>query len=179
MFAILAAVVALAAGPPTVNGVYVQKNACPFEGCDTSTPWRALRGVQLYALPGSAKVVGRLAPGARARVLTSEYHAHPRRGGVGVTADPFVKGDVIWTLVPEGEGYVSVWRRGEILDLPPQAPGMEGDPGVVWDKAPAAQDLWWVKVRGPKGLVGWVRDPTGDDFACMDSLGGDRGCGGR
>lgn len=162
-------------GPPMSRGVYVAKGACPFEGCDISVAWRAEHPDRLYAAPGSDAVVAGVRKGERVKVLATEYHAHPRRGVVTATVEPFAKGDVIWTLGPEGEGYTSVWRSGEFLTLPPEAPGMEGDVPVAWDPEPEISDIWWVQVQTPKGKVGWLKDPAG--YACMDSLGGDEACG--
>lgn len=175
MFVILAALLALAAGPPLTDGVYIDRDACPFEGCDTSLPWRAQFATPLYAAPGSGTVLAKVRKGERVKVLQTEYHAHPRRGVVQNTVEPFAKGDVIWTLTPQGEGYTSVWRRGDILTLPPEEAGREGDVQVAWDPEPEVSDIWWVQVRTARGKVGWLKDPAA--FACMDSLGGDRDCG--
>jgi hypothetical protein len=90
-------------------------------------------------------------------------------------ADPFQPGDVIYTLVPEGEGYIEVWRRGEVLSLSPDDEyEPAGEPVVKWDEAPAAEDVWWVKLRTSRGVTGWIPNPG--NFECMGLLGGDENC---
>ncbi|WP_304218631.1 hypothetical protein [Phenylobacterium aquaticum] len=161
------------AGPPTTNGVYVAKGACPFEGCSFATYWRATARVAVYAGPGSKTVLGWIAPGEEVQALAGQYHLTPRRGVVRAGIGRFRKGEVIWLLEPQGEGVFTVWRRGHRLDwIMPDA-----DYHVAWDRVPPSvpPDVWWVKVRRAQGPDGWLRDPT-QSFECLDQLSGDQGC---
>lgn len=163
------------AGPPLRNGVYVEQGACPGESCDTSLWWRSTAAQPLYKAPGSSKVIGYVHKGDRAAVLDTEYWTQPMRGVVLRKADPFQAGDVLYTLVPEGEGYMSVWRRGEILTLAPDEEyPPAGEPVVKWDEAPRPDDVWWVKLRTSRRVIGWV--PSAEHFECVNKLAGDANC---
>ncbi len=162
-------------GPPTVNGVFAQPDVCPGEGCDTTMWWRAKASVPLYKAPGSPRIIGYAKPGDRAAVRETLYWSHPQRGVVLIDAPPFKQGDVIYALIPEGEGYTTVWRRGEQLTLPPDDElDSKGRQVVQWNEAPRPDDIWWVKVRTSHGLTGWLKDP--EAFACMGKLAGDENC---
>lgn len=163
------------AGPPLRNGVYVERGVCPGEGCDTSFWWRSTAAQPLYKAPGSSKIVGYVRAGDRAAVKDTEYWTQPLRGVVLRKADPFQPGDVIYTLVPEGEGYIEVWRRGEVLSLSPDEEYPPADqPVVKWDEAPRTEDIWWVKLRTSRGVTGWIPNPG--NFECMGLFGGDENC---
>jgi hypothetical protein len=164
----LAASVSAHAQPPTVNGVYIAKGGCPFEGC-TLGWWRATATVPLFAAPGSTKVVGRVRKGAWVRTDRAEVWLTPWRGVMRRDSEPLKAGDVIYLLDNQGEGFSDVWRRGEILSW--FVFGDEADSPVRWDKplASAPKDVWWVHTR-----AGWLRNPS--DFTCIDQFSGDEGC---
>lgn len=158
--------------PPTVDGVYVARGACPGEGC-TFGHWRATKPTPVYdAIGASPRVVATLAPGERIEAVTGEVHLKPVRGVVRRDSGELKAGDVIYQLDYQGEGQSNVWRRGQILTWSDEG----GDPAssdVAWDPGDTAAD-WWVSVRRADGSRGWLRNP--DSFACSDSLSGDEGC---
>ena len=68
------------AGPPLVNGLYVQHNACPGEGCEYGS-WRATQPVALRARPDDgARIVATLVPKERVTVLAGDLYLVPLRG---------------------------------------------------------------------------------------------------
>lgn len=150
---------------PTANGIYVQKDVCPFEGCVYGA-WHAVKPVRVYARPeASSAVIATTSPGDWVRAVTGEVHLTPLRGvinndraGAGLR-----RGDVVWRLSFLGEGEFSVWRRGEVLTID----FLDAD----WaDKSGIPTD-WWVRVELGGGRRGWVQ--ANDGFNCTDQLGGD------
>lgn len=84
----------------------------------------------------------------------------PQRGVVLETFDQYVAGDVIYLTNYDGEGYSTVWRRGEYLSE------FQGGP-IRWD--PSRNDPregYWVEVTRANGQTGWVRNPEISERDC-------------
>lgn len=84
----------------------------------------------------------------------------PQRGVVLQTFDRYAAGDVIYVTNYDGEGYSTVWRRGEYLSE------FQGGP-IRWD--PASNDPregYWVEVTRADGQSGWVRNPEISERDC-------------
>ena len=166
------------AGPPLVNGLYVQHNACPGEGCEYGS-WRATQPVALRARPDDgARIVATLVPKERVTVLAGDLYLVPMRGvavrtvtfGAGeANSREIRKGETVYRLGYDGEGIYNFWYRGTIV-----SPSMDDIDFVRLDKDTAARPVWWVQMKRANGQVGWVRDP--DNFECVGKLGGDTDC---
>ncbi|MFT3725362.1 MAG: hypothetical protein QM773_17470 [Hyphomonadaceae bacterium] len=126
-----------AEAPPTVGGVFVDKGACPGEGCHFGR-MQAEKALDLYDAPGpAAKVIGQVAADEWMDTLTTEDRFAPVRGVVRKGGENFKAGDVVYRLGYEGEGCSTVWDKGQLkswCDMGEQTPG---DPGelIDWDTA--------------------------------------------
>ncbi len=150
--------------PPMVNGMYVQKDACPGEGCYFGR-MQATDALDLYDAPGaSPKVIGQVAAGEWMDTLTTQDRLAPLRGVVRIGGENFKVGDVVYMLSYEGEGCSGVWDNGQLKSWCDMGEQIPGDPGEVidWDKSPGptdGSDGLWVQVKSDKSASGWLRDP--------------------
>jgi hypothetical protein len=81
------------------------------------------------------------------------------------------KGEIVYRLGYEGEGYYTIWRREGLGMLDPETLVAWG-PEVL--PAAGADTLGlWAQVRREGGQVGWVLEPR---FECMGHLAGDAMC---
>ena len=160
----LLAAASAAAGEPDV---YIQKRACPFEGC-TFGMWQVQSTTTVYQAPStSAKVLGTLKAGSTAEVATGEVHVVP--GQARAISTPHksaasLKADApIEILDYIGEGYSRV-RQGETIaevKIARTAKRCTENPNwrYCWVEVlrePVSE--WWV-VLGPSSDYpgGWVR----------------------
>ncbi len=156
-------------GPATGSvpkSLVVVSGACPFEGCQYGR-WTARKAVRLYARVDGPLTKRQVRKGEKVTAISGEIHATPRRATVTkvFTTDRqqgIDVGSVVYALYPLGEGAVAVWHDGKTkkgsLDL-----GLKYD--LPLDRQPLKWS-WWVKVRLPDGVVGWVQDPR--EFDGMD-----------
>ncbi|QNI30726.1 hypothetical protein H7849_16525 [Alloacidobacterium dinghuense] len=162
---------------------YVAKGTCPFECCRYGN-WTVLEDTDLVASPGSSRVVGRAMKGSRAFGLTGEVHLRPEpvvvltapeSDGV-LTADELPKNSIAFILDYVGEGYSHVYTRGKVVEVETHLsyakycfhPSESCWGETLWPSNERKEQIWWVKVRLPNGIVGWT-DKTnnfGDKDAC-------------
>lgn len=175
--------------PPLENGVYVSTDICQGEGgCDTMH-WRvgekpiALRD----RLDPAAPVIATLQPGEYVDVLNGQIRTMLQRGVVKSIAAPapdapretgpsLKVGDVVYNIASEGEGYFTLWRRGEtVIWMAPEdeTSGVQ----IAWAAAPSpppgAVLGFWVQVKRANGQTGWAGD---GGFECVSKLAGDENC---
>ncbi len=164
--------------PPTVNGMYVVKNACPGEGCYYGR-MQASKTLDLYDAPSpSARVVGQVAAGEWMDTVLVEDRFAPLKGVVRTGGESFKTGDVVYRLSYEGEGCFGVWDRGQLkswCDLGEQIPGDASD-HIDWEAAAATDgsEGLWVQVKRDNGIGGWLRDPK--DLRCIGLQDRDADC---
>jgi hypothetical protein len=163
--------------PPMENGVYVAKGVCFGEGYCYSN-WRANKIVQLRARPDpAAPIVATVKPKQWVEAVDGQLRLVPLRGVVRKTiaSPPMKKGDVVYMLEPQGEGFYMLWHKGRTVEHD----WASGDPNepIDWDKHAAppngAITGWWVQLKTKNGKMGWVKDPS---FECMGQLAGDANC---
>ena len=165
---------------------YVDHGACPFECC-TYRDWTsdaALSAMAGYEGTEAGKTIFRIAKGERVTGMTGVVMV--TRPGVARVVEPmsldvysrrfpqapretvhFNRGDTIHLLTPLGEGAMSAWANGRLLE--------EIDTGEFRSRAtvdhPPAYE-WWAKVRNTHGRVGWVRmDGKSRTFSGVDACG--------
>ena len=162
-------------GPSTENGVYISHDGCEGEGGCWNW-WRAEAAIELHALDDvTSPVVVTLAPEDWVETIESTHRRVLPRGVVQRDDQGLKAGDVVYLLFNEGEGEVTLWRRGSHVTW------MDAGEGVVtWDPVdpkignPATLGAW-VKLRVEKsGVSGWVRDVEG--FECIGPLQGSVKC---
>jgi hypothetical protein len=157
--------------------VYVQRNACPFEGCAFGD-WPVKKLSVVYSEPRStSKHVGALEPGSNVRVVTGDVHVVPGIAEIvgkpyGTTKDLDPK-SVVYLLDPVGEGRRRVYQNGTFYVTKVAASNSECEPNQdsrrCWVKVLKEPKVsWWVKVQLPVG-TGWVL-VEGGNLVPTDSL---------
>jgi len=174
-------------GPPVgADGLYNNMDACPGEGCSVS-PWqRITTQTPLLEQPApAASVVAMLPVGEWVRALNSVERWRPVRGVVVDEEQaqinlngpgPLLLGDVVYTIGYQGEGFVTLWRRGaEISWYPPGGEGSDAG-GIRWDPIEPSQREadtangagFWIQAQREDGQSGWVRAETVECLSGMD-----------
>jgi len=159
-------------GPPVQEGWYIVRPACPFEGCSLDWMWRVVDRTPFYAADKSAKESGWFAAGQVLQPLQAYVRVRPVRGVVQKPDAQLKRGEMVWLLDPEGEGFFRLWRPGGLISWE-----VPDDPKHVrWDQPlDLARRLeWWVQVKPASGTPVWLRNPRG--MECMDTLAGDADC---
>jgi hypothetical protein len=156
----------------------IDRNACPFEGCQFGT-WTARHGLVIYQTQGArARAISTVQRGEEVTALT----------GVVITFQPseilvtapipdygLKPGDIILGYMYLGEGVFNAWFNGYWVEQ------FDGS-AVKWlDGSGCSRNCnakyikpgrfeWWVKIKTKKGMVGWTKE-TGA-FDGKDALAG-------
>lgn len=146
-----AAIVAQDAAPPAL---FIDKGACPFEGC-VYRRWTARRALEIVDRPGGDRVVDRVRPSEPVEALTGEVHCrplrmvatrdHPEPGSFEPTSPHIAKGETFYLLHYLGEGAWKIWFRGSLTEIENLPAG-----------SPLPETAWWAQVRTARGITGWV-----------------------
>jgi hypothetical protein len=161
---------------------YIAKGVCPGEYCRYGN-WTVLEDTDLVSSPGSSRVVGRARKGSRAVGLTGEVHLRPEpvvvltapeADGV-LTADELTKNSIAFILDYTSEGYSHVYTQGKVVDVRTYLsyarycyrPSKNCWGEKLLPSEERKEQIWWVKVRLPNGIVGWT-DKT-NNFGGQDS----------
>ena len=158
---------------------YIDKGACPFECC-TYRRWNVLKDTVAYASPDKrSKRVGTFKKGTWVRGLTGEVRTlTPGKFVVSKPHEKYRPGDTIWIYTSEGEGVYKVWFKGRMHDqemyplgwsIPNQGPTCADTPDCWGELKIQQKTVWWVKVRSPRGWIGWTMQTN--NFGNMDSCG--------
>jgi hypothetical protein len=152
----------LLAQPPSP---FIDKGACPFEGCVYRT-WVANKEIHVVAAPGSSKEVGVVQSGTRVLGLTGEVHSipllvhatwnHPDLNAPNRILIP--RGSAYYVIHYVGEGVWLCWYKGHQVYVENFS-----------DRGPYPKATWWVKIQLPSGLSGWTI--SNGNFDGQDSLG--------
>lgn len=164
---------------------YIAKGVCPGEYCRYGN-WTVLEDTDLVSSPGSSRVVGRARKGSRAVGLTGEVYLKPKpvvvlatpespMGGPVLTADELPKNSIAFILDYTGEGFSHVYTRGKVVDVRTYLSYAKycyrlsedcwGE--TLFPSQEKKEQIWWVKVRLPNGIVGWT-DKT-NNFGGQDA----------
>jgi hypothetical protein len=157
-----ACVLGAAANAADLGDVYVQSQACPFEGCSYGE-WAVKKQSIVRSEPtSSSRQVGTLEPGSTVKALTGEVHVVP--GIAEIVGNPYTRDldpeAVLYLLDPVGEGRRRVYQNGTFYVTKVAASNAEceqrNDPRRCWVKVLKEPKMaWWVKVQLPRG-TGWV-----------------------
>jgi hypothetical protein len=147
----------------TLQNPFIDKGACPFEGC-VYREWTATKRITLYDEPQGKHIIGHLRPGERVIGITGEVRCIPLRAlAEWDHPDPedpsrilIKKATAYYVLHYEGEGAWLVWYRGKLITVNLSESGS-------FPKA-----VWWVKVKTSAGVVGWAISDR--NFDGQDSL---------
>jgi len=149
---------------------YRDPGACPFECC-AYRDWTANKETTIYRemRDGSTRAFT-IRKGEKVRGVTGVVITN-RAGTATATVNTTIglhnnirvkKGDTLYLLTYQGEGFFKVWYKGRVI-----ADVEIDDQKIKVGRQPDA--VWWVKVRNKKGQVGWSRLP--DNFDNKDRCG--------
>ena len=155
--------------------VYVDKEACPGEGCTYGT-WKVLKESPLRARPDmTSRVVTTCRIGSAVSAATGEVHTAAGEFTVTKKQGAFVPGDIIWVYSYLGEGSFKVWFGGRFMDQDLGFSPWGGSGGsrceverFCWGQLKRELDMvWWVQIKNVDGVTGWTRetgnfDPRGE-----------------
>jgi hypothetical protein len=161
---------------------YIARGVCPDEYCRYGN-WTVSEDTDLVSSPGSSRVVGRAMKGSCVFALTGEVHLKPEpvvvlttpeSDGV-LTADELPKNSIAFILDYTSEGFSHMYTRGKVVDVQTHlsyakycyhvSESCWGE--TLFPSQERQEQIWWVKVRLPNGIVGWT-DKT-NHFGGTDS----------
>jgi hypothetical protein len=158
-------------GPPLVGGVYIYPS-CEGEGGCPNLNWRTIEPTPLLKEQKlSSQVIATLQPQEWVSVVLVETRLVPLKGVVRADSKELRKGDTIYQLEYEGEGYSNYWYGGAFQSLSDDAQ-IDFEPQTLAPELDASLGLW-AKLKRQNGQTGWVYKPS---FECMGKLAGDEGC---
>ena len=153
------------------GGIYIDKGACPGEGCRYGEEWTASRTVSLLEQPDpAAKLVAALSAGTAVETVTGEVHTVPGRFIVHRPYGNFVPGDEVLLYTYLGEGRFRLRHNGLLKDVDlnigpgdsARSTGCDKNDKRCWGTLQDELKFeWWVKVRADNGAEGWVRGASG------------------
>lgn len=148
---------------------YIDKGACPFECCKYGE-WHVEKTTKLHTEPKAGSLLAGVAEtGTLVRAETGEVHTKPGKFIVKHDITSFKKGEVLWIYTYLGEGFFKVWYGGkfreEEIGIDYHNPG-SNDWGYFKIKP---DSMWWIKIKTPKGIVGWTNQP--ENFSNKDACG--------
>lgn len=144
------------------QGSYEMTSDCPEQGCAYG-PARFATNTLLYERQDTRAPIVATIPVGECALKTGRdaLLSSPRRGVVLETSGRFAAGDVIYLTNYDGEGYSTVWRRGEYISE------FLDDVAVRWDDAPKdPREGYWVEVARANGGTGWALDPEISERDC-------------
>ena len=161
-------VLTILTGPQTPPpDVYVDKGACPGEGCQYDERWVAKEVVGLRKEPNQkSPVVATVRPGEGVRTVTGEVHTVPGRFVVRVPLGELKPGDEVLVYTYLGEGHFRVRHNGQVKEADLEFSPLGGSGGTrcevesrCWGTLQQElQFTWWIKVRTASRTEGWVAD---------------------
>lgn len=145
--------------------VYVDKGACPGEGCEYCALYIAKSDVTVYKNPSSESTqVGVIAANDTFISKRGEVHTVPTRFRVRREHGGIKPEDEVFALTYLGEGYYRIFLNGELnrADLGFSPWGGSGgktcnNPKYCWGQLDKELEFtWWMWVIAESGLEGWV-----------------------
>jgi hypothetical protein len=145
---------------------FIDKEACPGEGCAYGETWTARESTQLVETPGSsAAIVANVGAGESVRTVTGEVHTLPGRFEVHRAHGDFRSGDEVLVYTYLGEGWFRLRHNGEVKDADLGFSPWGGTTGTrcadqdrCWGSLKEELRFdWWVLVRTESGVEGWIR----------------------
>jgi hypothetical protein len=144
------------------EGSYEMTSDCHELGCAYGSA-RFSVDTPLYARRDTRAPIVTTVPAAECALKTGRdaLLSAPQRGVVLETSGPYAAGDVVYLTNYDGEGYSTVWRRGEYIHE------FRDEVVVRWDAAPNdPREGYWVEVTRTNSQSGWARDPEISELDC-------------
>lgn len=145
--------------------VYVDKGACPGEGCEYCALYVAKSDVAVYEDPSTeSKQLGEIPANDTFISKRGEVHTVPTRFEVHRQHDGIKPEDEVLALTYLGEGYYRIFLNGELTraDLGFSPWGGSGgktcnNPRFCWGQLENELEFtWWMWVIAESSLEGWV-----------------------
>lgn len=135
------------------EGSYEMTSDCHEKGCAYGSVRLAVDTPVYSRTDTRAAIVVTVPKGECIDTETDKLLSVPARGVVLESNDRFTAGDVIYVTNYDGEGFSTVWKRGEYLHE------FQDEVVVRWDDAPTDPRAgYWIQVRRANGQSGWIRD---------------------
>ena len=148
-----------------IPDVFIDRGACPGEGCKYCEIYSAGAELTLYDKPSTeSNAIGRLLVGEIFLAQTGEVHTVPTRFEVREASGPFRPGDEVFALTYGGEGWFRVFHNGMLIDASLGFSPWGGGAGKTCDKpefcfgqlTKELEFYWWMYVLSESGEQGWV-----------------------
>jgi hypothetical protein len=167
----------MAQGKAKPPSPFIDVGACPFECCKYGE-WVAKTVIELQDKVDGSIIVGKVNPGEKVVALTGEVRTIPTVVEVLRDHGKFKKGNLLYLLTYQGEGFYKVWLNGTISSEEILFPGFNDqydfkncDPSKkdCWGKIRnlKRKSYWWVKIKKPDGTTGWTNQSK--EFIGQDS----------
>jgi hypothetical protein len=146
------------------SDLYVDKEACPFEGCQYGI-WVAEENNNIYSNPNDkSKQIGNIKKGDTISAVTGEVHTWPQPFIVNKAKDDYNIGDTIWVYTYKGEGHFKIkYKENEFEEInlyfSPYGNGKGSkceDPNCFGIMKNELKCQWWVKILTKDKLTGWI-----------------------
>ena len=162
LFSILFVLVHSAVG----DDIFIDKGACPGEGCLYPEEWMVLSEVKVYAEPDmNSALITVLEQGAKLTTITGEVHTIPGKFIVKKLAKAFKPGDEVWLYTYLGEGRFKLKHNEEIviadLNFSPigEAPSnrcAHNSTRCFGELSAELKFTWWVNIETQAKVQGWI-----------------------
>lgn len=162
---------------PVPPKVFIDKGACPFECCKYGE-WVAKTDIDLKDKIDGQSVIEKIKNNEKVHAITGEVHTIPNAVEIIRNHGKFKKGDKIYLLTYQGEGFYKTWFNGSISSEEILFPGFTEsyefkncDPlkNDCWGQIinTKRESVWWVKLKTRKGQTGWTHQSK--EFLGQDS----------
>ncbi len=157
--------------------IFVDKGACPFECC-TYRDWKAQKEIKLFNKPNGTISIGVVKSGETVKAVTGEVHVTPTPMEIVFDHGSFKKGEKVYLLTNEGEGYQKVWFNGNVTseEVTFAYNLVNGDKSCskpspeCWGRISGKQNsVWWAEIKLENGKTGWTKET--DKFENEDACG--------
>lgn len=159
--------------PPLVNGVYIDKGACPGEGCYLEGRIKAREEASLYEDKRTdSPVLATIAAEEWVEILGTEDRFVPLAGRERDT------GQTVYLLGYEGEGCSTMWKKGQLSSWCDDDGDLSND-SVIWSAGSDSADTslgFWIEVKRANGQTGWLGEDSNGSFACTGYQDRDADC---
>jgi hypothetical protein len=159
--------------PPTVNGIFIDKGACPGEGCYLEGKIKAREAASLFQEKrADSPVLATIEPDEWVEILGTEDRLVPLAGTDRATGEP------VYMLGYEGEGCSTVWKKGELSSWCDDDGDLSND-SIAWSEPVDSTDTslgFWIEVKRANGQTGWLGNDSQGNFACTGYLDRDPDC---
>jgi hypothetical protein len=159
--------------PPTVNGIFIDKGACPGEGCYLEGKIKAREAASLFQEKrADSPVLATIEPDEWVEILGTEDRLVPLAGTDRATGEP------VYMLGYEGEGCSTVWKKGELSSWCDDDGDLSND-SIAWSEPVDSTDTslgFWIEVKRSNGQTGWLGNDSQGNFACTGYLDRDPDC---